>query len=115
MASLEMHTSAKSGSATESGKHSVRAAVIGVSGYAGGELARLLLRHPRFSSTPPHFFSRATEKEFTSQFHLSDLHPNLSDQNEDPVVTPFDWDYIEAAGIELMILATPHEQSRNLV
>ena len=30
-------------------------------------------------------------------------------------MTPFDWQRIEAAGVELLFLATPHEQSRSLV
>ncbi len=36
-----------------SAKDSVRTAVMGVSGYAGGELARLLLHHPRLGSAYP--------------------------------------------------------------
>ncbi len=42
---------------------SLRTAVAGVSGYAGGELARLLLRHPQLTSTPPIFLGRMGEPE----------------------------------------------------
>jgi len=95
---------------------SLRSAIIGVSGYAGGELARLLLRHPRFSESVPHFFSRSVEKQSEHEVTLSDLHPNLSaNEQPDHAVLPFDWQRIDDAGIELMFLATPHEQSRNLV
>ena len=33
-------------------------AVLGVSGYAGAELARLLLRHPGFAGPSPLFLGR---------------------------------------------------------
>jgi len=33
----------------ESVKTTLRTAIVGVGGYAGGELARLLLNHPRLS------------------------------------------------------------------
>ena len=45
------------------GLSSLRTAVAGVSGYAGGELARLLLRHPRLADTPPVFLGRLGEAE----------------------------------------------------
>ena len=36
-------------------------AIAGVSGYAGGELARLLLRHPGMDGTAPMFLGRAVD------------------------------------------------------
>ena len=36
----------------------VQTAVVGVTGYAGAELARLLLHHPRLKGTPPVFAGR---------------------------------------------------------
>jgi N-acetyl-gamma-glutamyl-phosphate reductase len=91
-------------------------AVLGVSGYAGGELARLLLQHPRLQLTPPVFYGRATESDQGKPIKLTDLHPQLSvkhvPSNE---VHPFNLDHMEKAGVQFLFLATPHEQSRQLV
>jgi N-acetyl-gamma-glutamyl-phosphate reductase len=91
----------------------MRTAVAGVSGFAGGELARLLLRHPRLGDTPPVLIGRlgASDAEPVS---LTSLHPQLSglpyaDQLK---VSAFDWKQLQLEGIELLLLATPHEQSR---
>ena len=98
-----------------SAKDSVRTAVMGVSGYAGGELARLLLHHPRLGSDSPSFYSRPAELDDNRKEKLSDLHPGLlDDRSEANVVSSFHWNRIEDAGIELLFLATPHEQSREL-
>jgi N-acetyl-gamma-glutamyl-phosphate reductase len=90
----------------------VRTAIAGVSGYAGGELARLLLHHPRLASTPPIFFGRAGEM---AKVLLTDLHPQLATNAASPEVFPFDWDRLADAGTEILFLATPHEQSREWV
>jgi N-acetyl-gamma-glutamyl-phosphate reductase len=93
-----------------------RTAIAGVSGYAGGELARLLLNHPRFIGVSPNFFSRAKETDSSKKVTLADLHPALlGNKSALNVVEPFDWNLLEDAGIELLFLATPHEQSRELV
>ena len=85
-------------------------AVAGVSGYAGAELARLLLRHPRLAGTRPAFYGRAGE---TQVVNLTDLHPQLATHNSAPdPVLPFAWDDLTARGITLLFLALPHEQSR---
>ena len=89
----------------------VRAAVAGVSGYAGGELARLLLHHPRLGNTPPVFLGRAGETGTL----LTDLHPQLAIHGPSPEVLPFDWDFLTDSGIEVLFMATPHEQSREWV
>jgi N-acetyl-gamma-glutamyl-phosphate reductase len=91
-------------------------AVLGVSGFAGGELARLLLNHPRLNSTAPQFYSRAVASEDAKATRLTDIHPNLlaSPPVDHPVV-PFSWDRIRESGTSLLFLATPHEQSRELV
>ena len=44
-------------------KETVQTAVVGVTGYAGAELARLLLRHPRLKGKPPVFAGRVDEKD----------------------------------------------------
>ena len=98
-----------------SAKDSVRTAVMGVSGYAGGELARLLLHHPHLGSVIPSFYSRAVEIDDNKKEKLSDLHPGLLDDRSDVnTVSSFNWSRVEDAGIDLLFLATPHEQSREL-
>jgi N-acetyl-gamma-glutamyl-phosphate reductase len=94
-----------------------RIAVAGVGGYAGGELARLLLHHPRLRKTPPIFLGRAGEAETTVATHLEDLHPHLATpgsrkKNE---VHPFGWQKLADSGTQILFLATPHEQSREWV
>lgn len=101
-------TPVASSSTTESAI-TVRTAVAGVSGYAGGELARLLLHHPRLANTPPAFFGRAGE---TGEVLLTDLHPQLATSGASPEVLPFDWNHLADTGTEILFLATPHEQSR---
>jgi N-acetyl-gamma-glutamyl-phosphate reductase len=98
-----------------SAKDSVRAAIMGVSGYAGGELAHLLLHHPRLGSASPSFYSRPVEIDNNRTEKLSDLHPGLLDDRSDiNAISSFNWNRVEDAGIELLFLATPHEQSREL-
>ncbi len=89
-----------------------RVAIAGVSGYAGGELARLLLRHPGLAGGAPTFFGR--EGESTIATSLEDIHPSLVSlgENSSHKVHPFSWDHIAEAGIEVLFMATPHEQSR---
>jgi N-acetyl-gamma-glutamyl-phosphate reductase len=94
-----------------------RIAIAGVGGYAGGELARLLLQHPRLRKTPPIFLGRAGEAETTVSTHLEDLHPHLATpgsrkKNE---VHPFGWQKLADSGTQILFLATPHEQSREWV
>ena len=94
-----------------------RTAIAGVSGYAGGELARLLLRHPRLNATKPTFFGRAGEAEVGPSTYLEDLHPQLATPGNRQAneVLPFSWKRIVESGIEVLFLATPHEQSREWV
>ena len=94
-----------------------RTAVAGVSGYAGGELARLLLRHPNFKGSTPTFLGRAGEKEIGAATYLEHLHPQLATPGNHRAneVFPFSWERIVNSGIEVLFLATPHEQSREWV
>jgi N-acetyl-gamma-glutamyl-phosphate reductase len=94
-----------------------RTAVAGVSGYAGGELARLLLRHPKLNAAAPIFLGRAGEAEEGSSAYLEDLHPQLATPGDHQAneVLPFSWKRIVDSGIEVLFLATPHEQSREWV
>jgi len=93
----------------------VQTAVIGVTGYAGAELARLLLRHPRLRGTPPIFAGRVDEKDAArGGVPLAEIHPHLADNNGsgDLRQEPFSWDLFTERGVEVLFLATPHEQSR---
>ncbi len=85
-------------------------AVFGVSGYAGAELARLLLHHPRLRGQSPLFFGRP-EEEKGARVALTDLHPQLADNNgaHNVTVEPFHWDALRKWKIDVVFLATPHE------
>ncbi len=90
-----------------------RIAVAGVSGYAGAELARLLLRHPRLDSANLLFLGRPDDPVARPLDHL---HPQLTGLVPvTPTVQPFSFDRLAAAGTNLLLLATPHEQSREWV
>jgi len=93
--------------------NSLRTAVAGVSGYAGGEVARLLLRHPRLTDTPPLFLGRLDEVD-AQPVALTQLHPQLSGlpSADELHVVPFDWKHLQRESIDVLFLATPHEQSR---
>ena len=92
----------------------LKAAVAGVGGYAGGELARLLLAHPRLQGNDPIFLGRVADDAPGGAVPLESLHPQLAlggDRLQPPVVA-FNWDLIEDSEVELVFLALPHENSR---
>ena len=93
-----------------------RVAVAGVSGYAGAELARLLLRHPALQDTPPLFLGRM-EEPLSKAIPLTEMHPQLSGlpHAAELAVRSWTWSDLERERIDLLFLATPHEQSRALV
>jgi N-acetyl-gamma-glutamyl-phosphate reductase len=103
--------------ATQPTKAVPRTAVVGVGGYAGGELARTLLHHPKFVSTTPTFFGRPEESKTGTITFLEDLHPQLATAGHRRVhqILPFSWELAASAGIDILFLATPHEQSREWV
>lgn len=88
----------------------LKTAVLGATGYAGFELARLLMRHPRLSK--PMLFSREDENSATRNF--AEVYPHVSG-NGTSELEPFNWRKLENAGVDLLFLATPHELSRELV
>ena len=97
---------------------SIQTAVVGVTGYAGAELARLLLHHPRLKGKPPVFAGRVDEKDAArGGVPLSEIHPELanSDGNGNLKQEPFSWELLTSRGVEILFLATPHEQSREWV
>ena len=95
----------------------VRTAVAGVGGYAGGELARLLLAHPRLAETKPLFLGRVADDSSKGRIPLEQLHPQLAlgAGQHQPEVFAFNWDLIRDAGTEIVFLALPHETSREWV
>src|ERR1039458_2159096 len=92
----------------------VRTAVAGVGGYAGGELARLLLAHPRLAETKPLFLGRIADDAPGGRVPLEQVHPQLAlgAGQQRPEIVAFNWKLIREAGTEIVFLALPHENSR---
>ena len=88
--------------------------MAGVGGYAGGELARLLLAHPRLQESKPLFLGRVADGAAAGSVPLEQVHPQLAlgGTQKQPEIHAFSWELIEAAGVELVFLALPHETSR---
>jgi N-acetyl-gamma-glutamyl-phosphate reductase len=97
--------------------NAVQTAVVGVTGYAGAELARLLLHHPRLKSAPAVFAGRVDpEDEARGGVPLVEIHPQLgSTQASTLKLEPFSWELLLSRGVQVLFLATPHEQSREWV
>ncbi len=96
----------------------VQTAVLGVTGYAGAELARLLLRHPRLKGTPPIFAGRVDPEDAArGGIPLVDIHPQLGDNHGAASLRmqPFSWELLAERKAQVLFLATPHEQSREWV
>jgi N-acetyl-gamma-glutamyl-phosphate reductase len=85
-----------------------------VGGFSGGELARLLLAHPRLGATPPIFLGRVADDAASGRMPLEALHPQLrlGQGRQQPEVIAFDWKTVRDAGVEVVFLALPHEASR---
>ncbi|MBW4037671.1 MAG: N-acetyl-gamma-glutamyl-phosphate reductase [Acidobacteria bacterium] len=94
----------------------LRTAIAGVSGYAGGELVRLLLRHPRLTDTPPILLGRPQDTD-ALPISLTSLHPQLTGlPNADNLeLSSFNWKQLQRDAVDILFLATPHEQSREWV
>jgi N-acetyl-gamma-glutamyl-phosphate reductase len=94
----------------------LKTAVLGVTGYSGFELARILLRHPRLET--PLLMSRSDSSENPSAKNavsdLAHLFPAVSGNGGYPL-HPFSWNALQGSGVDLLFLATPHEVSRELV
>jgi N-acetyl-gamma-glutamyl-phosphate reductase len=105
---------AQSSSRAKKPLETVRTAVAGVGGYAGGELARLLLSHPRLAAIKPLFLGRASDSATDGRVPLEQLQPQLAlgEGKLQPEVHAFSWDLIRDAGTEVVFLALPHETSR---
>jgi N-acetyl-gamma-glutamyl-phosphate reductase len=88
----------------------IQPAVVGATGYAGFELARLLARHPY--AKKPVLFTRNGESGATAK--LDELYPHLSGNGGYPL-EPFRWETLKTKGANVLFLATPHEVSREWV
>jgi len=86
-----------------------RVAVVGVTGYAGFELARLLLRHPHIDK--PTFFLRESHAHVRC---LTELFPQLRGWGDAPCKT-LSVDAVATSGAEVVFLSTPHDASLELV
>ena len=100
--------------AKKQARKTVRTAVAGVGGYAGGELARLLLHHPRLAETKPLFLGRVADESVTGRVALEDIQPQLAlgEGKKLPEVRAFSWELVREMGTEVVFLALPHENSR---
>src|SRR5260370_28633116 len=83
----------------------LRVAVVGATGYAGFELAQLLLRHPKVAK--PTFYLRESGKAVDC---LIEIFPQLRGWGE-ARCQPFSVQAIAESGAALAFLATPHEAS----
>jgi len=83
----------------------MRTAVIGASGYAGGELLRLLATHPNFVVTVVSAHSNSGEQ-------VTSVHPQLQSYASRSFVTV---DSIDFNQIDLAFLALPHGESAALI
>ena len=96
----------------------VQTALVGVTGYAGAELAQLLLRHPSLEGAPPVFAGRVDKKDQErGGIPLAEIHPQFAGHNGNGYLRqePFSWDLLDQRGVDVLFLATPHEQSREWV
>jgi len=81
----------------------IEAAIVGASGYAGGELLRLLLAHPQVNVT------QITSETYAGQYaHF--VHPNLRGHTDQRFKK---LDDLEAN--DLLFLALPHTQAMNRI
>ncbi|MGA7921845.1 MAG: N-acetyl-gamma-glutamyl-phosphate reductase [Candidatus Acidiferrales bacterium] len=85
----------------------LRVAVVGATGYAGFELARLLLRHPQIEKTT--FYLRDASVRCLAQ-----LYPQLRSCGEAPC-RPLSVESIAHSGAQVVFFSTSHEASVELV
>lgn len=85
----------------------LQTAVLGATGYAGFELVRLMLRHPRLAK--PLLLTREGDAKGVG---LEEFYPHLV--GEQLPLHPLQWEAVAAHGVKVLFLATPHELSREL-
>jgi N-acetyl-gamma-glutamyl-phosphate reductase len=82
----------------------IRTAILGASGYVGGELLRLLAAHPQLSATRLFGDNKAGHA-------LGAVHPHLAPAYPQASVEKFDGDL---GGIDLLFAALPHGKSQEI-
>jgi N-acetyl-gamma-glutamyl-phosphate reductase len=82
----------------------IRTAILGASGYVGGELLRLIAAHPELAPAKLYGESKAGQA-------LGAVHPHLAAAYPDAVIEKFDG---VLDGIDLIFAALPHGQSQRL-
>jgi N-acetyl-gamma-glutamyl-phosphate reductase len=82
----------------------IRTAILGASGYVGGELLRLIAAHPELTPVKLYGDSKAGQA-------LGAVHPHLAAQYPDAAIEKFDGSF---KGIDLVFAALPHGHSQRL-
>ena len=83
----------------------IRTAVLGASGYVGGELLRLMAAHPELAPAKLFGDSKAGQK-------LGAVHPHLTAAYPDALVEKFEERALE--NVDLVFAALPHGHSQRL-
>ena len=83
----------------------IRTAILGASGYVGGELMRLLVAHPQIA--PVRLFGESKAGQA-----LGTVHPHIAPVYRGAVVQRFDENSLD--GVDLVFAALPHGHSQRL-
>ena len=83
----------------------IRTAILGASGYVGGELLRLLAAHPRLAPVKLFGDSKAGQR-------AGAVHPHLAAAYPDALIEKFAGDALD--GIDLVFAALPHGHSQRV-
>ncbi|HEV8407210.1 MAG TPA: N-acetyl-gamma-glutamyl-phosphate reductase [Sphingomicrobium sp.] len=83
----------------------IRTAILGASGYVGGELLRLIAAHPELRATRLFGESKAGKP-------VGNVHPNLSSAYPEVSIEKFDASAL--AGIDVVFAALPHGESQKI-
>jgi N-acetyl-gamma-glutamyl-phosphate reductase len=81
----------------------IRTAILGASGYVGGELLRLLATHPELRATTLLGDSRAGQR-------LATVHPHLAPAYPEATIEKFG----DLGGVDLVVAALPHGKSQEI-
>lgn len=83
----------------------IRTAILGASGYVGGELLRLLAAHPRLAAARVFGESKAG-------LHVGAVHPHLAATYPEATIERFDAKALD--GIDVVFAALPHGHSQRI-
>ena len=83
----------------------IRTAILGASGYVGGELLRLLAAHPQFAAAKLFGESKAG-------MTVGTVHPHLAAAYPDAVIDKFDANALD--GVDAVFAALPHGHSQRI-